>query len=40
MPRNVEKFTEWSTESSGAHNANGKKLVRDSEKVLELNSEF
>lgn len=36
MPRNAEKFTEWSTGSSGAHNANGKKHARDLEKVLEL----
>ena len=26
---------EWSTESSGAHNASGKKHARDLEKVLE-----
>lgn len=39
-PRNAEKFMEWSTESSGAPSASGRKRAQDSGKVLNLNIKY
>ena len=36
MPRNAGKFMGWSTGSSGARSASGRKRAQDSEKVLNL----